>query len=69
MGTIYHCKMSKRESEICETLRKRIAGCAGVTLVGNRLTVRWHEKNATGTPLVSVHMIIECVDTGEDDET
>ena len=47
---------------ILENMRKKCAEQFGVTLVGNRLTLRcYHEGN-----LVSVHMIIENVEDGQD---
>lgn len=43
-------------------LRSKIANIAGVTLTGNRLTVRWYRDGE----LVDVHMIIESVTTPEE---
>ena len=60
MGSIYHCQMSQEEEQILEELRKRIAEVAGVTLVGNRMTVRF---NGDRGHLVDVHMIVERVGT------
>lgn len=49
--------------EILEEMRTKIAKEFGVTLTGNRLTVRWwiDEK------LVDVHMAILSVDDGEEE--
>lgn len=48
--------------KILEALRLKIAKEAGVTLVGNRLTVRW---NMPDRKMAQVHMIIENVEDGE----
>jgi hypothetical protein len=49
--------------EITEELRQKIAKAGmGVTLVGNRLTVRWGRK------LKQVQMVIIAVEDGEDDD-
>lgn len=59
MGSIYKANLEPEEAQVLEKLRKKIAeaGIAGVTLQGNRLTLRW------GNPLVDVHMIVESVTT------
>lgn len=62
MGSIYKCKMDSSESKVLEELRSKIAVIAGVTLTGNRLTVRWNQDGA----LVDVHMLIESVTTPEE---
>ena len=61
MTTIYHLDKSHYidEREVLEDLRKQIAQTMGVTLNGNRLTVRWYKDNE----LVNVHLIIERVTT------
>ena len=62
MGSIYHCTMDSGEEKVLEELRSKIANIAGVTLTGNRLTVRWYQLGR----LVDVHMIIESVTTPEE---
>ena len=64
MGSIYHCQMTHEEEQVLEELRKRIAEVAGVTLVGNRLTVRFNFKGR----LSDVHMLIENVGTPSETE-
>lgn len=59
MGSIYKCQIESDEASVLEELRCKIAGIAGVTLTGNRLTVRWYKDDQ----LVDVHMIIESVTT------
>jgi len=65
MGSIYKCTMEPEEEEVLEELRDKIAKVAGVTLTGNRLTVRW---NMDGH-LVNAHMVIERVHTPEEAKT
>lgn len=62
MGSIYKCRMDSDEAKVLEELRSKIADVAGVTLTGNRLTVRWHKDGQ----LVNVHMLIERVSTPEE---
>lgn len=50
--------------ETLEELRLKLAKIVGVTLQGNRLTVRWHDPKDRGK-LKSVHMVILEVDDGE----
>ena len=52
--SVYHCFVSEAQDAILEELRSRIANVAGVTLTGNRLTVRWNE----GDKLVHVHCVV-----------
>lgn len=59
---IYHVVMEPEEEQILEEMRKHCAKEFGVTLTGNRLTLRWYR----GGKLVHVHMIIEHVDDGTD---
>ena len=59
MTALYEMKYPKGVLEVLEQLRERIATVAGVTLVGNRLTVRWN----MGGQMVAAHMIIENVTT------
>lgn len=54
---LYQCEYTPEQRKVLEELRSRIAQVAGVTLQGNRLTVRW------GSPLTNVHMIIDRVST------
>jgi hypothetical protein len=46
--------LSKRQKEILEEMCKGMTPNFGVTLQGNRLTVRWYHKGE----LVEVHMVI-----------
>lgn len=62
MGSIYKCKMDSDEEKVLEELRSKIAGVAGVTLMGNRLTVRWYQDDQ----IVDVHMIIASVSTSKE---
>lgn len=64
MGSIYKCNMNSDEASVLEELRTKIAGVAGVTLTGNRLTVRWYKDGQ----LVNVHMLIESVYTPKEVE-
>jgi hypothetical protein len=60
MPSIYRFEHSREVGELLEELRDRISNAGpGVTLQGNRLTVRWSK----GDELVDVHMIIESVTT------
>jgi hypothetical protein len=64
MGAIYKCEMTQQEEAIVKIASDRIAQTGmGVTLVGNRLTVRFDFNRE----LVDVHMIIESVNTPESD--
>jgi hypothetical protein len=57
---IYELKrLSKSVRRVLEEMRKRIALVAGITLVGNRLTIRF------GDPLCDVHMVILEVEDGQ----
>lgn len=62
MSSIYHCKMEADVAAVLEQLRQKIATIAGVTLIGNRLTIRWTMNGQ----LVDVHTIIENVTTPEE---
>ena len=59
MTSIYKTYVTTEQQQVLEALRSRLADIAGVTLQGNRLTVRWDQDGA----LVDVHMIIESVTT------
>jgi hypothetical protein len=61
---IYKMKHESQVAAILEEMRKRCAKEFGVTLVGNRLTLRW----GAGAKLIEAHMIIEHVNNGEDEE-
>lgn len=52
---IYHCIASKRQEELLDELGARIAKVAGVTISGNRLTIRWNDPSGD---LVQVHCAI-----------
>lgn len=62
---LYKAEYNATQAKILETLRARIANVAGVTLVGNRLTVRWNDEEGR---LVDVHMAILSVDDGNGHE-
>lgn len=55
MSAIYECRTTPEERKILEELRSKLAKNFGVTLQGNRVTVRWYRDNE----LVDVHMIVE----------
>lgn len=58
MGSIYKVNLESEQVQVLEELRTKIADAKiGVTLQGNRLTLRW------GNPLMVVHMIVESVTT------
>jgi len=57
--TLFKMKYPKGVEEVLEEMRSRIAEIVAVTLVGNRLTVRFYLRGE----LVDVHMIIESVTT------
>lgn len=59
MTSIYKTYITTEQQQVLEELRSLLANIAGVTLQGNRLTVRWDQDGA----LVDVHMIIESVTT------
>ena len=59
MGSVYKCQMDFDVEDVLEELRDKVATVAGVTLTGNRLTMRWYKDDQ----LVDVHMIIESVTT------
>ena len=58
---IYNMKHETAVSDVLEDMRKKMANDFGVTLTGNRLTVRWMLKDE----LVDVHMVITEVTTVE----
>jgi len=60
---IYELTPLADRDEILEQLRLSISKSMGVSLVGNRLTVRWRNKKTK--QLVQVHMIIAEVDDGK----
>ena len=62
MPSLYKMELDPDVQEVLEQLRKKIANIAGVTLQGNRLTVRWNIREH----LVDVQMIIEEVTTVEE---
>lgn len=62
MPSLYKMKHEPEVEEILEEMRKKISHEFGVTLVGNRLTVRWTKDGQ----LVDCHMIIENVTTVEE---
>lgn len=63
MGSIYHCSMEPEEEKVLKQLRDKISVAGpGVTLTGNRLTVRWNMEGQ----LVDAHMIVESVTTPEE---
>jgi Ni,Fe-hydrogenase III large subunit len=59
MPSVYEMEHSKEVAYVLEQMRQKVGKEFGVTLVGNRLTVRW---NMDGQ-LVDAHMIIESVTT------
>lgn len=66
MGSIYKCETTKGEAAILEVMREKIAESGiGITLTGNRLTLRWMQDDE----LVDVHMLISEVTTVEEAKT
>jgi len=61
---MYDVNLTKEEREILDQLVGLIYPRAGVTQIGNRLTVRWNY----GNKLVDVHMIIESINGLEEDD-
>jgi len=57
--TLYDINLSKEADGQLEEMRKKIAKEFGVTLKGNRLTLRWNVEDQ----LVDVHMVIESMTT------
>lgn len=64
MTALYEMPHPDAMASILEDMRKKCANEFGVTLTGNRLTLRWNHKNF----LPSVHMIIESVYTEADEK-
>lgn len=52
--SIIQAELTGRQVEILEALRTRVAEVCGVTLIGNRLTARWHQDGQ----LVDAHMLV-----------
>jgi hypothetical protein len=63
---IYRTVPDARVDYVLEELREKISEIAGVTLSGNRLTIRWYPKwQKKHQKLVSVHMAILEVENDE----
>ena len=60
MPSIYKTEFTAQESETLEQIQLKLAENFGVTVAGNRCTVRWNDKN---NDLLHVHMIIEEIGT------
>lgn len=59
---VYEIQPDQNVDPLLEQMRDRISQAAGVTLAGNRLTVRWRDRGY----LREVHMVILEVDDGEE---
>lgn len=59
MPSVYKMEHPPEVKEVLEEMRTKMSKQFGITLVGNRCTVRWN----MGNHLVDVHMIIENVST------
>jgi hypothetical protein len=59
MPEIYRMKHEKDVEEVLEAMREHMAKTMGVTVNGNRCTVRWYLRGK----LVDVHMVIVNVTT------
>lgn len=59
MPKIYETSHDLEIERVLDSMREKIAKIFGVTLQGNRLTVRWYLDDE----LVDVHMIVESVTT------
>ena len=55
MGEIYKAHTTEREAEMLEFMRSEIAKKFGVTLIGNRLTLRWTMPDGE---YADAHMVI-----------
>lgn len=62
MPSVYEMEHNPKVAEVLERMRAKMAEVFGVTVTGNRCTVRW---NMDGQ-LVDVHMIIENVTTPDE---
>jgi hypothetical protein len=62
MPAIYEMTHAPAVQQTLEAMRQKLANEFGVTITGNRCTVRWHFDGK----LVDVHMIIENVTTPEE---
>lgn len=60
-------KLAGEEDYYLELMRQKVAETMGVTLAGNRLTVRFSDPNdrRKNPALVQIHMVILEVDDGE----
>lgn len=59
MPTVY-LDIDKETADVLEQMRLKLAKEFGVTVVGNRCTVRWYDEQQN---LLQVHMVIENVTT------
>lgn len=62
MPSLYEMEHKPEVAEVLEAMRQKMAKVFGVTVTGNRCTVRW----TMNEQLVDVHMIIENVTTIEE---
>jgi len=54
-----YSEQREQKDGIVERMRQRLAEVFGVTVVGDRVTVRWHETDdGIDSQLVDVHMVI-----------
>ena len=65
MAAVYEMNLPPEIAEVVEAMRIKIADVAGVTHVGNRITVRFYLRKQ----LVDVHMIISKVTTVKEAES
>jgi len=62
MSSIYEMNHSPEVTKVLDKMADKMKNCFGVTITGNRCTLRWHMNDQ----LVDVHMIIESVKTPEE---
>lgn len=62
MPSIYEMTHKPEVQAVLDEMSGKLSGEFGVTLVGNRLTLRWYK----GGELVSAHMILESVFTDQE---
>lgn len=60
MSAVYQCEFTPDQTKILEEMRGKLTKEFGITLQGNRVTLRW------GKQLAEVHMIIESIEAPED---
>lgn len=65
MSSLYKMELTEQEKVVLEEMRHFLSLNLGVTVTGNRCTLRWYNKNKQ---LMQVHMIVESLTTPEEVE-